>query len=72
VKPELHDDASKRVTTHHASVIETVTVKGFHPEPSADKATATTPPKRVMPPAGITIVGVKAQGFYSKKLRTTP
>jgi hypothetical protein len=25
-----------------------------------------------MPPAGITIVGVKAQGFYSKKLRTTP
>jgi hypothetical protein len=67
VKPELHDDASKRVTTHHASIIETVTVKGFHPEPSAEKATATMPPKRVMPPAGITTVGVEAQGFYSKK-----
>jgi hypothetical protein len=29
---ELHDDTPKRETTHHVAVVETVMVKGFHPE----------------------------------------
>jgi hypothetical protein len=30
---ELHDNALKRVTMQRAAVVETETVKGFHPEP---------------------------------------
>jgi hypothetical protein len=29
---ELHDDAFEKVTTHHATIIETKTVKSFHPK----------------------------------------
>jgi hypothetical protein len=32
VESELYYDAPKRVATHHATVVETTPVKGFHPE----------------------------------------
>jgi hypothetical protein len=33
VESKLHDYAPKKITTHSAVVVETATVKGFHPDP---------------------------------------
>jgi hypothetical protein len=44
-KPELHDDASNKVTTQRDAVAETETVKDFHPEPYMERVPTTMPPR---------------------------
>jgi hypothetical protein len=42
---ELHDDAPKNVEMHHAPILETTTVKGFHLEPQHGEGTKIAPPR---------------------------
>jgi hypothetical protein len=49
-RPELHNDASKKVTTQRAAVTETEAVKSFHPEPYMERVPTTTPPRGLQYP----------------------
>jgi hypothetical protein len=65
--PELHNNAPKRVTTPRAAVVETETVKGFHPEARRGEGNHNGAPKRVTTPAGIAAAGAYALGFRPEK-----
>lgn len=68
---ELHDNAPKRVTTHHAAVIEIEMIKGFHLEPGHGGDNHNGAPKRVTVVTGVAAAGVEVLGFRWKNLRNT-
>jgi hypothetical protein len=66
-RPELHNDASKKVTTERVTVTETETIKGFHPEPYVERVPTTTPPRGLRYPQASPSFGVETLSFRPEK-----
>jgi hypothetical protein len=70
VKPELHNDTSKKVRMQCVTVAETETVKGFHPESYVERVPATTPPRGFRYPQASPSLALKRRAFARKKTFT--
>jgi hypothetical protein len=67
-KPELHNDASKKVMTQQAPPSpRPQRSRVFTRSPNAERVTTTMPPKRVTKPACVAVIGAAALGFRPKK-----
>jgi hypothetical protein len=55
----LHDDASKKVTTHSAATVDTTRSRVFTRSHSAGRITATMPPKRETTPQASSLLALK-------------